>query len=68
MDGLEQEWDGRVTLIRVDVDSEAGRTWAVNRRATFTPSFLLFDSAGKEIWRGAGVLNPAEVRAALSAP
>ncbi len=68
MDGLEQEWQGRLAVIRVDVDSTAGQILATEWRATFTPSFLLFDGEGKEIWRAAGGLDPEAVRAALRAP
>ena len=52
-------------VIRVDVDSEAGRVLAVRWRATFTPTFLLFDGAGRETGRWVARLDPGAVRAAM---
>jgi thioredoxin-related protein len=63
VDGLAEE----MAVIRVDIDSEAGRALGARWRATFTPTFLLFDSQGNEIWRAAGRLDPEAVRAALRA-
>jgi thioredoxin-related protein len=55
-------------VIRLDVNSEAGRELGARWDATFTPTFILFDGAGREIWRGMGALDPAAVRAALTKP
>jgi thioredoxin-related protein len=32
----------------------------------FTPTFILFDAAGKEQWRGVGQLDAAQIRARLT--
>ena len=55
-------------VIRLDVNSEAGRELGARWRAGFTPTFILFDGAGREIWRGLGSLDSATVRAALAKP
>jgi thioredoxin-related protein len=55
-------------VVRLDVNSEAGRELGARWRAGFTPTFILFDGAGREIWRGLGALDPDTVRAALAKP
>ena len=55
-------------VVRLDVNSAAGRELGARWRAEFTPTFILFDGAGREIWRGAGALDPNAVRTALRSP
>ena len=53
VDGLEREWtDGRV--IRVDIRSADGGAFASRHGLTLTPSFILFDGAGREAGRWTG--------------
>ena len=59
---------GELKVVRLDVNSEAGRELGARWRAGFTPTFILFDDAGREIWRGLGALDPDTVRAALAKP
>jgi thioredoxin-related protein len=68
VDGLEQDMRGELKVVRLDVNSEAGRELGARWRAGFTPTFILFDGAGREIWRGLGALDPDTVRAALAKP
>jgi thioredoxin-related protein len=68
VDGLEHDMQGELKVVRLDVNSEAGRELGARWRAGFTPTFILFDGAGREIWRGLGALDPATVRAALAKP
>jgi len=59
---------GELKVVRLDVNSEAGRELGARWRAGVTPTFILFDGAGREIWRGLGALDPDTVRAALAKP
>ena len=59
---------GALKVIRLDVNSEAWRELGARWRAGFTPTFLLFDGAGREIWRALGALDPVVVRAVLAQP
>ena len=68
MDGLERDLQGELKVIRLDVNSEAGRELGARWRAGFTPTFILFDGAGRETWRTLGALDPGVVRAALPKP
>jgi thioredoxin-related protein len=68
VDGLEEDTRGALKIVRLDVNAEAGRELGARWRVGFTPTFILFDGAGREIWRGMGRLDPAAVRAALEQP
>lgn len=65
MDGLEREMGERLSVVRVNVHDAVGRQVGEAIGWEFTPTFVLFDPHGREIWRGVGGLNPAAVRAAL---
>lgn len=66
LDALERELQGKLTIIRLDVASPAGRELGGQLDLRATPTFILFDRDGREIWRNAGGLDAAEVRAALN--
>jgi len=68
VDRLEQDMQGELQVIRLDVNSPAGRELGARWRAVFTPTFILFDRAGRELWRGARPPTPDAVRAALEKP
>jgi hypothetical protein len=65
VDGLEREMAGRLEVIRLDIATPPGRELGRRWNLRFTPSFILFDAAGSEAWRGTGQLDPAEVRRAV---
>lgn len=67
VDGLEREFAGRLEVLRVDIQSAAGKDLQ-RVYGAFTPTFVLFDAAGEEMWRMVGSLDADAVRASLSAP
>jgi thiol:disulfide interchange protein len=66
VDQLERDLKGQLTVVRLDVASGAGVSLSRQLKATGTPTFILFDAQGQEIWRTVGALNADEVRAALT--
>jgi len=62
VDKLESEFAGKLTVRRVDVQTDEGRQLMKEYRLEFTPSFILFDAAGKERWRGTGILDADAAR------
>jgi hypothetical protein len=48
-------------IISVDVQSALGGT-LTRDYGKFTPTFVLFDPQGEEIWRMIGTLDPTRVR------
>ena len=65
LDALETELRGELKVIRMDVASPAGQSLGDELRIHVTPTFILFDPQGNELWRRIGTLDPAEVYAAI---
>ncbi len=68
VDNLERELGDQLKVVRFNVSSEAGQELAIQLAVeNRTPSFVLLDATGNELWRGFGVFDPAAVKAALNA-
>jgi hypothetical protein len=65
VDGIEQQYKGRLVVIRLDVQSETGRTLAPLYGFQYTPTFIFFDASGKELWRSIGQLDTVKVSDSL---
>jgi thioredoxin-related protein len=65
VDGIEQEYKGRLTVIRLDMQSAAGSTLAPIYNFQYTPTFIFFDAQGKEVWRSVGQLDVNQLRGSL---
>jgi thioredoxin-related protein len=57
VDGLRQAWQDQVLVIQVDVNRRENRPLIEEHSGQFTPTFILFDAAGEEIWRRTGSIN-----------
>lgn len=68
VDAVEREFGERLEVIRLNVQDPAGRELAQAYGFEFTPTFILFDSAGSEIWRSVYLLDPARIRDHLNPP
>ncbi len=65
MDGIEQQAAGKLTVVRLDVQSQAGRELGAALDFRFTPTFIFLDGQGKETWRAVGRLDPKRVLESL---
>jgi hypothetical protein len=66
VDGLERDWTGG-RVIRVDIRGAEGSAFAATHGLSLTPSFILFDAAGRESGRWTGrPPSLAEITAALN--
>lgn len=66
VDSLERELGDQLRVVRLNVASPAGEELALQLQVeNRTPSFVLLDPDGNELWRGFGVFDDAAVRAAL---
>jgi thioredoxin 1 len=65
VDALEQEMGERLLVLRVDIQSETGRTLAPAYGFELTPTFIYFDAQGRERWREVGSLNVERVRTSV---
>jgi thioredoxin-related protein len=62
VDGLEQEFTGRLLFIRLNIQETVGRELAPVYHFEYTPTFIFFDAQGNEVWRQVGTLDPEKVR------
>ena len=65
MDGLERDLAGRLHVVSLDIHHPVGRQIGAQFGLDFTPSYVLFDGEGVEIWRTVGVLRAEEVTGLL---
>lgn len=66
VDSLEREMGDRLRVVRLNVASAAGQELAIQLQVdNRTPSFVLLDPDGNELWRGFGIFDDVAVRAAL---
>ncbi len=68
VDGIEREFEGRLKVIRVNIQEPAGQLLGKKFRFEFTPTFIFFDADGEELWRTVGAIDPNEVRRSLDEP
>lgn len=66
VDGLENEWGDAVQVVRLNIHDEASAALLQQLDFRFTPTFILFDAAGSEVWRSVGSLSPDEVNQQLN--
>lgn len=59
VDRVEAQYAGRLKVIRLNIQEEAGRALAPLYRFEFTPTFIFFDENGAEAWRSIGSLDEA---------
>jgi thioredoxin-related protein len=65
VDRIEEELGDRIMVIRLDVQTQAGRELARGYGFRYTPTFIMFDAQGREIWRQVGGLDTERVRASV---
>ena len=65
VDGLESELGAKLTVLRVNVQDDAGRQLARVYDFEYTPTFIFFDAKGHELWRTIGEIDPQRVRASV---
>jgi len=63
---LENEWAGQLMVLKVDVNSDAGRELTAEMGSAATPTFIFYDASGVELWRQIGSLDADKVRASLN--
>lgn len=68
IDALENEFQGRLLVLRVDAQEEVGRQFAQGYGFQYTPTFIYFDSRGAERWRIIGSFDEGLLRQELASP
>jgi len=65
VDELENELGSEILFIRLNIQEQVGRELAPVYGFEFTPTFIYFDTNGKELWREVGSLDTQRVRESL---
>ncbi len=65
VDGIEDEYRGRLTVIRINVQEPGFQPLLARYNFQFTPTFILFDGRGNEVLRSVGSIDPEGIRRAL---
>jgi hypothetical protein len=65
VDQVEREFEGKLAVRRVDIQSPEGKKLSGQYRIERTPSFIFFNEAGEEIWRIEGKIDAARVQESL---
>lgn len=61
VDGLERETRGRLNVVRVDVEAPSAQLVASRYGYRATPTYILVDGRGREVWRQVGGSPPHDV-------
>jgi len=61
VNGLKTEFPDQLRVVNVDVQSSLGRE-LTREYGKFTPTFIIFDGNGEEVWRAIGSLDADDVR------
>jgi thioredoxin-like negative regulator of GroEL len=62
VDGIEEEFKGRLLVQRVNIQDPAGKYLAQKYGFQATPTFIMFDSQGVEEWRSLGRIDRDKVQ------
>jgi hypothetical protein len=65
VDGVESEYEGELDVIRLNIQEPVGRAVAERFDFQYTPTFVLIDAQGTELWRQIGALDPQEIERSL---
>ncbi len=65
VDGLEKQYKGKLIIIRLDIQTATGRELAPIYGFQYTPTFIFFNSQGKEAWRSIGSLDTSLITNSL---
>lgn len=61
VDGIEQKYRNRLTVLRLNIQDPTSQPFLDRYNFQYTPTFILFDGNGKEIWRSVGSINADEM-------
>lgn len=68
VDMVEAQYYVHLNLVRIDMNSVAGRDAAALYNVTYTPTFIFLNGDGSERWRSEGSLDVTAIRDAISQP
>ena len=66
IDAIEAEFEGRLLVLRINVQENVGMQLAPVYRFQYTPTFIFFDAGGTERWRTIGSFDEDRLRQELA--
>lgn len=57
VNGIEQDYGTRLQVVHLDARNPDNRAVAAQIGVQMTPTYVLFDAQGKEVWRSSGTVN-----------
>jgi thiol-disulfide isomerase/thioredoxin len=61
VDGIEQKYQNRLVILRLNIQDPTSQPFLDRYNFQYTPTFILLDGNGKEIWRRVGSINADEM-------
>ena len=68
VDGIEQAYGDQLRVIRIDVHGPAGSILAEQYAFQVTPTFVLLDADGEQLWRSVGSIDPSGLEQIIGKP
>jgi hypothetical protein len=65
VDGIERDYQGRLTVVRIDILKPESDPWKEEFGFQYTPTFVLLDGSGEVVLQSIGAIDPLEVQRAL---
>lgn len=62
VNGLEEEWGDQVIVVQVNIHAKENQTLLSSLDVQFTPTFVLYDLKGHEVWRSVGAIDAEKAR------
>lgn len=57
VNGIEQDYGNRLRVVHLDARDPDNRAVAAQIGVQMTPTYVLFDAQGSEVWRSSGTVN-----------
>ncbi len=68
VDGIEARYAGKLVVIRLDIHTTVGKQIADEYHFQYTPTFILFNGLGEEVWRTVGSIDEGVLAELLDTP
>lgn len=61
VDGIEEKYRDQLTILRLNIQDATSQPYLDRYNFQYTPTFILLDANGVEIWRRIGSIDAAEI-------
>jgi thioredoxin-related protein len=61
VDGISEDYGDRLHVIRLNIQDASSQPLMQRYRFQYTPTFVMLDRDGSELWRSVGAIDPERV-------